>query len=108
MGIATGTLSIKADIAINGRAPNTELVDLAQTAGEGIYTIVLAPPLTNVANAHLFASVADQQGNITRVDLEFSVGQGSGPTPTPVPTAISTPDPTLTRQFFLPMVQQTE
>lgn len=107
-GIAAGTLSIKADIAINGRAPNTELVDLAQTAGEGIYTISLAPPLTNVANAHLFASVADQQGNITRVDLEFSVGQGSGPTPTPVPTAISTPDPTLTRQFFLPLVQQTE
>ena len=45
-------------------------------------------------NAHLHVAVADQQGNITRVDRRFSVGAGPAPTPTfvfPQPTA--TPGP---------------
>ena len=54
----------------------------------------LAPPLTDVTNAHLHVAVADKQGNMTRVDRRFSVGAGPAPTPTfvfPQPTA--TPGP---------------
>ena len=72
-GIAPGSLSIKADIAINGRAAGQELADLAQPAGEGIYTIALAPPVSSVALAHLRVQVADRQGNVTRVNQQFSV-----------------------------------
>jgi hypothetical protein len=72
-GIAPGSLSIKADIAINGRAAGQELADLAQASGEGIYTIALTPPLSGVALAHLRVQVADRQGNVTRVNQKFSV-----------------------------------
>ena len=72
-GIAPGTLSIKADIVINGRSAGQELADLAQTSGEGIYTIGLTPPLSGVALAHLRVQVADRQGNVTRVNQQFSV-----------------------------------
>ena len=91
-GIKSGSLSIKADLAINGRPAGSELADLAQVTGDGIYRINLTTPLNNVTAAHLYAQVADNQGNITRVDQRFSVGAG-GPTPTatPMPTLTATP-----------------
>ena len=91
-GIKAGSLSIKADLAINGRPAGSELADLAQVTGDGIYRINLTTGLNNVSAAHLYAQVADNQGNITRVDQRFSVGEG-GPTPTatPMPTPTATP-----------------
>ncbi len=89
-GLAAGSLSITADVAMAGRAPGSELADLATSAGDGIWTVALAPALTDVSNAHLHVAVADQQGNVTRVDRRFSVGAGPAPTPTfavPQPTA---------------------
>jgi hypothetical protein len=94
-GIAAGSLSIKADFAVNGRAPGVELADLAQAAGEGVYTINLATPLLDVAETHLFVQVADNQGNLTRVDQQFSVAQNGGPTATPSPIMTLQPTPTL-------------
>ena len=89
-GLAPGSLSITADIAMAGRNPGAELADLATVAGDGIWSVTLAPPLTDVQNAHLHVAVADNQGNVTRVDRRFSVGAGPAPTPTfavPQPTA---------------------
>jgi hypothetical protein len=116
-GIAAGSLSIKADFAVNGRAPGAELADLAQAVGEGIYTISLVTPLLDVAEAHLFVQVADNQGNLTRVDQQFSVTQNGGPTPTPTqqPGATATPTPTLNPtqppgggavRAYLPLIEQ--
>jgi len=89
-GLAAGSLSITADVAMAGRAPGSELADLAASAGDGIWSVALAPALTDISNAHLHVAVADQQGNVTRVDRRFSVGAGPAPTPTfavPQPTA---------------------
>jgi hypothetical protein len=116
-GIAAGSLSIQADFAVNGRAPGAELADLAQAVGEGIYTISLATPLLDVAEAHLFVQVADNQGNLTRVDQRFSVTQNGGPTPTPTATQQpgATPTPTLSPtqppgggavRAYLPLIAQ--
>ncbi len=103
-GIDVASLSLIADIAIEGRAPGSQLADLAAPAGDGIYVVALTQRITAVTDAHLFAAVADNQGNITRVARRFSVGSG-GPAPsvtiprvatsTPKPTA--TPTPTATR-----------
>lgn len=80
-GVDMSTLSIKATIPLAGRPAGAELADLAQQTGEGIYTITLAQPIANAADALLTVSVADNQGNITRVERSFSV---------------------LTRQIYLP------
>ena len=93
-GLDPASLSITADVALAGRAAGSELADLATPLGDGRWSVPIAPPLTDVANAHLRVAVADQQGNVTRVDRRFSVGTGPAPTPTfvfPQPTA--TPGP---------------
>jgi hypothetical protein len=74
-GIKPNTLSITATIPINGRAPGAQLVDLAQQTGKGIYEIALNAPISSTLNAHVYVSVSDNQGNITRVDQKFSVGE---------------------------------
>lgn len=103
-GVVSGSLSIKADFVVNGRSAGSELADFVEQTGEGIYTITLDAPLTQLENAHLFVQVADQQGNLTRVDRHFSVGAAATPTPTPVPTA---PGPsTLNQRVFLPVTQR--
>jgi hypothetical protein len=85
-GIDVSSLSVTADVAIAGRQPGAELADLAQPAGDGIYTISVSPPLANVA-ATLHVAIADDQGNVTRVTRRFSVSdQPPAPTPLPTPT----------------------
>jgi hypothetical protein len=79
-GIASGSLSIKSDIEIEGRAPGTELADLLQPRGDSVFEIPLTQPLGDVFSAHLFVEVADNQGNVTRVNREFSVPP-TGPQP---------------------------
>jgi hypothetical protein len=78
-GIAPGTLSIKADVPINGRPAGAELADLMQPAGDGIVALALSPPLATALNAHLFVEVQDRQGNVTRVTRTFSVGAPPAP-----------------------------
>lgn len=73
-GVDFPTLSIKVSVPIAGRAADAELADLARRVADGGYEITLSPPLGNVTDAHVRASVADRQGNVTRVDQKFSVG----------------------------------
>lgn len=72
-GIDPQSLQVTADFVVNGRAPGSELADLAQNVGDGMRTITLSSPLALVSNKHLRVSVRDLQGNITRVDQAFSV-----------------------------------
>ena len=73
-GIASGTLSITSSVAINGRSPGAQLADLAVSVDDGVYVISISPPITSVRNAHVYASVRDVQGNVTRVDRSYSIG----------------------------------
>ncbi|HET7845276.1 MAG TPA: hypothetical protein VFL14_14060 [Xanthomonadales bacterium] len=72
-GIDLASLSVTSDQVVNGRLAGTELASLAQPAGDGIWTIALSTPIAQVANAHVRVSIRDVQGNVTRVDREFSV-----------------------------------
>jgi hypothetical protein len=75
-GLAPGTLAVSADFATQGRAAGSPLADLATPAGDGIFTIDLAPPIFGPFEGHVFASVEDLQGNVTRVDRHFLVDCG--------------------------------
>jgi hypothetical protein len=72
-GIQPGSLSVTSDQVVNGRPAGAELAALAQPAGDGIWAIALSTPIAQVTNAHLRVSIRDVQGNVTRVDREFSV-----------------------------------
>jgi len=89
-GIDASTLSVVADVPMAGRAPGSELADLAATVGDGMYRIDVGAPLTAVADGLLLVEIADQQGNITRVARRFSVGD-PGPVPTVTPGVGATP-----------------
>jgi hypothetical protein len=72
-GIAAGSLSVRADFPVAGRAAGAELADLAQSAGDGILRIVLPTPLAAGATGTLDVEVRDVQGNVTRVAQKFAV-----------------------------------
>jgi hypothetical protein len=78
-GEAPETLSVKAAFAVNGRPPGAELADLflPVRGADGVYELVLSPPLPALAEARLDVSVRDRRGNETRIERKFHV-QGSG------------------------------
>ena len=72
-GINLASLSVTATFSVQGRAPGAELSDLATATAQGVYEIDLAGPLPgNLFQAHVRAEVADMQGNVKRVDVQFS------------------------------------
>jgi len=74
-GVDLPTLSLTADFPVEGRQPGAELADLAVEQDDGVYAILLTLPLPELAEATLFAEVADQQGNVTRAARRFSTGE---------------------------------
>jgi hypothetical protein len=80
-GVAPGSLSVTADFPVAGRAPGTELADLAVASGDDVATIAIDPPLAELGERHVRAQVADLQGNVTRVDRRFYVGNPPAPPP---------------------------
>jgi hypothetical protein len=72
-GISNGTLSVRADFAVNGLAPGAELASLGTISPEHIWTLALTPPLTSLPPGHLTATVSDVQGNRTAVRVRFWV-----------------------------------
>lgn len=75
-GIAPASLDLRADFAVNGRAAGTQLADLVQDLGDGRRRLVLATPLTQLSRGVLTVAIADQQGNVARVQRVFAVAGG--------------------------------
>lgn len=120
-GVDLTSVSLKSDVVIEGRPPGSELADMAQPAGEGIFAVELSTALREVDDARLYVEVADRQGNVTRVERRFSMHEDSAAaTATPSPTSTIEPEitPTPTRvgtstvptpqkkQIYLPWVDQ--
>jgi hypothetical protein len=71
-GIDLNTLSITANFSVNGRPADSELSDLAINTSAGIYQINLDQPVpVDQVERHIRAEVADNEGNIKRVDVRF-------------------------------------
>lgn len=74
-GIDLTSLSIKANFVVNGRPIETELSDLAVETTDGIFQITLDQSIAvDQVERHIKAEVADNQGNIKRVDVRFYTG----------------------------------
>ncbi len=73
-GINPGSLSVIASFTVQGRRPRSELADLAVEVQPDIFEIAIGSNafVTPLEGAHVLAEVADNQGNIKRVDLRFS------------------------------------
>jgi Hydrazine synthase alpha subunit middle domain len=67
--VAPGSLSVKADFAINGKKPQAELGSLF-TSSNGIYTLSLSPMVSGITGT-IDISVKDKAGNITKVSRTF-------------------------------------
>src|SRR5581483_3668905 len=89
-GVAAGSLSVTADFAVAGRAPGSELADLATPVADGVVRIAVEPALPEGTAGRLQARVRDNQGNWTRVDRRFFVGDPPDP---PGPPAECDPAP---------------
>lgn len=72
-GIRPNSLSIKADFPVNGLPAGTELASHARPVGDGIYALSLSTPIDELPEAHVTASVFDNQGNRTTQRVRFWV-----------------------------------
>ena len=76
-GVSNGTLSVKADFAVNGRAPGAELAGAGSFIDQGLFVIPLQTPLLDLPTSHVTASILDAQGNRTDVTVRFWVAPPS-------------------------------
>jgi hypothetical protein len=74
-GIDLSSLSVRASFPVSGRTAGAELADLAVQTGDGIFAIDIGSEPGPLVDAHVFIEIMDQQGNITRIDREFSTFQ---------------------------------
>ena len=91
-GIDGSSLSITADFVVEGRAAGSELSDLATELSTGVHVIALSQTLPPLTKANIFAEVADNQGNITRVKQTFSTVD-TPPAPSMSTSQTDSPDP---------------
>ena len=73
-GLDAATLSITADIAVNGTAAGENLAEHFKPLSPGVWELKLAQPVAELTKGTLTVSVKDKQGNTTRVERVFSVG----------------------------------
>ena len=64
-GLDRSTLSVKANININGHAAGHELSDLFSETADHIWTLVLNQPITELSDGEITVSIKDTAGNIT-------------------------------------------
>lgn len=70
-GLETASLTVTADVAVNGVAAGTNLAPKFAPLGGGVYELKLAAPLA-LERGTLTVSVKDKQGNVTRIERAFS------------------------------------
>jgi len=76
-GISNATFSLKADFPVNGLSAGSELAAQGSFVGPGVFSIVLNPAISNLAESHLTASISDAQGNRTTMKVRFWVADAT-------------------------------
>ena len=74
-GLDAKSLSVTADVELDGIAAGTELADKFKPSAEQIWSWKLTKPLTKPASATINVCVRDMQGNLTRVVRTVRVGK---------------------------------
>jgi hypothetical protein len=73
-GLDLSSFHVTADFAINGVDAGKDLASLFKEKSPGVRELVLDRPVANLPRGTLTVSVKDRQGNVSRVDRNFSVG----------------------------------
>jgi RNA polymerase sigma factor (sigma-70 family) len=76
-GLDMTSFAVTADFAVNGVAAGENLAAKFQALPDSRWELRLAQPIAALAKGRITVSVKDKQGNITRVERTFSVGQPS-------------------------------
>jgi hypothetical protein len=68
------TFRVTADFAIDGVPAGQNLVERFRPTSQGVYELRLEKPVTKLGRGKVTVSIADKQGNVSRVERTFSVG----------------------------------
>ena len=70
-GIKNNSLFVSADISVAGRPAGANLAKQMIQVDDGVYEMTLSQPFPANKEIVLHAEVADKQGNVTQLDVEF-------------------------------------
>jgi hypothetical protein len=77
-GLDLDSLQVVADFPIAGLTPGENLAAKFKPTASGVWELSLDRPLSELPQGKLTVSVRDRQGNVTRIERTFSVGQAGG------------------------------
>lgn len=77
-GLDPKTFKVWADFPIANLAPGTNISPKFKQVSQGVWELRLPTPMTELKKGNLIVSVADRQGNVTRIDRTFSVTSNPG------------------------------
>jgi hypothetical protein len=66
---------VEADFAIDGMPAGDNLAKQFKPVSQGVWEWKLTKPITDLKAGWLFLSVADKQGNVTKIERRFTVGK---------------------------------
>jgi hypothetical protein len=72
-GLDMTSFRVTADFAIDGIPPGTDLAAKCEPRSQGVWELKLKSPIKDLQKGLLTISVADRQGNLSRIDRQFSV-----------------------------------
>ena len=71
-GIDMQSFRVTADLAIDGLPAGEDLSKKFKQGAQGVWEWKLAKPIRDVKDGRMFVSIADRQGNLTRVERRFT------------------------------------
>ena len=74
-GLDIGSFEVTADFALAGVPAGQSLASKFRPKTQGVWELVLNEPLTKLQRGRLTVSVKDRQGNMSRIERVFSIGQ---------------------------------
>jgi hypothetical protein len=75
-GLDRDTFHVTADFAVDGMPAGEDLAGRFKEKAQGVWELKLSRPLTRLERGLLTVSVADSQGNVSRIERSFSVAPG--------------------------------
>jgi hypothetical protein len=78
-GLDISSFAVRANFVVDGQAAGADLVGELQSQGGGVYRLLLDEAITTLDDGLITVEVADNQGNINKVERSFSVGEPVSP-----------------------------
>jgi hypothetical protein len=76
-GLDMDSFTVIADFDVNGVAKGQNLAANFKTGPKGVWELRLEKPILALANGQLTVSIKDRQGNLTKVERRFAVGNST-------------------------------